>query len=71
MKIIVGSKTISLNEKVFEKMNYNTAKKAVMSVTGMSNEEFADDILADLGKSEDKEEKPSVAKKKASKKSRK
>lgn len=34
MKIIVGSKTIALNEKVFEKMDYKTAKIAVISITG-------------------------------------
>lgn len=67
MKIIVGSKTIALNEKVFEKMDYKTAKIAVISITGISNEEFVDDILADLGKSEE----TSAVKKKVSKKARK
>lgn len=67
MKIIVGTKTIALNEKVFEKMDYKTAKIAVISITGINKEEFVDDILADLGKSEE----TSAVKKKVSKKERK
>jgi len=67
MKIIVGSKTIALNEKVFEKMDYKTAKIAVISITGINKEEFVDDILADLGKSEE----TSAVKNKVSKKARK
>ena len=67
MKIIVGSKTIALNEKVFEKMDYKTAKIAVISITGINKEEFGDDILADLGKSEE----TAAVKKKVSKKARK
>ena len=67
MKIIVGSKTIALNEKVFEKMDYKTAKIAVISITGINKEEFVDDILADLGKSEE----TSAVKNKVSKNARK
>ena len=67
MKIIVGSKTIALNEKVFEKMDYKTATIAVIAITGINKEEFVDDILADLGKSEE----TSAVKNKVSKKARK
>ena len=67
MKIIDDTKTTALNEKVFEKMDYKTAKIAVISITGINKEEFVDDILADLGKSEE----TSAVKNKVSKKARK
>lgn len=49
MRIIAGTRTISLSESKFKGMEYGKAKDLVSQITGITNEEHLDDILKDLG----------------------
>ena len=49
MRIIAGTRTISLSESKFKGMEYGKAKDLISQITGITNEAHLDDILKDLG----------------------